>query len=61
MEDVAEISGVAASDDHVDIEFALRNANLDGYKDALPSLRRLRTMRMTEGMRSNLMFACLVI
>jgi hypothetical protein len=38
MEDVAEISGVAASDDHVDIEFALRNANLDGCKDALPTL-----------------------
>jgi hypothetical protein len=39
MEDVAEISGVAASDDHVDIEFVLRNANLDCCKDALPSLR----------------------
>jgi hypothetical protein len=39
MENVAEISGVAAFDDHVDIELALRNANLDGYKDALPSLR----------------------
>jgi hypothetical protein len=39
MEDVAEISGVAASNDHVDIELALRNTNLDGCKDALPSLR----------------------
>jgi hypothetical protein len=39
MEDVVEISGVAASDNHVDIELALRNANLDGCKDALPSLR----------------------
>jgi hypothetical protein len=39
MEDVAEISGVAASNDHVDIELALRKANLDGCKDALPSLR----------------------
>jgi hypothetical protein len=39
MEDVVEISGVAASDDHVDIELALRNANLDGCKDGLPSLR----------------------
>jgi hypothetical protein len=39
MEDVAEISSVAASDDHVDIEFVLRNANLDGCKDALPALR----------------------
>jgi hypothetical protein len=39
MEDVAEISDVAASNDHVDIELALRNANLDGCKDALPSLR----------------------
>jgi hypothetical protein len=38
MEDVAEISGVAVSDDHVNIELALRNANLDGCKDALPSL-----------------------
>jgi hypothetical protein len=37
MEGVAEISGVAASDDHVDIEFALRNANLDGCKEALPT------------------------
>jgi hypothetical protein len=39
MGDVAEISSVAASDDHVDIELALRNANLDSCKDALPSLR----------------------
>jgi hypothetical protein len=38
IENVAEISGVAAFDDHVDIELALRNANLDGCKDALPSL-----------------------
>jgi hypothetical protein len=38
IENMAEISGVAASDDHVDIELALRNANLDGCKDALPSL-----------------------
>jgi hypothetical protein len=37
MEDVAEISGVTASDNHVDIEFALRNANLDGCKEALPA------------------------
>jgi hypothetical protein len=37
MENVAEISGVAASDDHV--ELALRNANLDNCKDAFPSLR----------------------
>ena len=33
-----EISSVAAFDDHVDIELALRNANLDSCKDALPSL-----------------------
>jgi hypothetical protein len=39
MEDVAEISGAAASDDHIDIELVLRNTNLDGCKDALPSLR----------------------
>jgi hypothetical protein len=39
MENMAEISVVAAFDDHVDIELALRNANLDGCKDALPSLR----------------------
>jgi hypothetical protein len=39
MENVAEISGVAASGDHVDIELALRKANLEGCKDALPSLR----------------------
>jgi hypothetical protein len=38
MEDVAEISDVTASDDHVDIELALRNANLDGCKDVLPTL-----------------------
>jgi hypothetical protein len=38
MENVAEISGIAASDDHVDIELVLRNANLDGCKDVLPSL-----------------------
>jgi hypothetical protein len=36
---VAEISGVVASNDHVNIELALRNANLDSCKDALPSLR----------------------
>jgi hypothetical protein len=39
MEDVADISSTAASNDHVDIELALRNTNLDGCKDALPSLR----------------------
>jgi hypothetical protein len=39
MENVAEISGVATCDDHVDIKLALRNANLDGCKDTLPSLR----------------------
>jgi hypothetical protein len=39
MEDVAEISSVAASDDLINIELALRNANLDSCKDALPSLR----------------------
>jgi hypothetical protein len=39
MEDVAKISDVVASDDHVDIEFALRNANLDSCKEALPALR----------------------
>jgi hypothetical protein len=39
MEDVAEISGADASDDHVDIELALQNTNLDGCKDALSSLR----------------------
>jgi hypothetical protein len=38
MEDVAKISGVAAFGDHVDIEFVLRNANLDNCRDALPSL-----------------------
>ena len=38
MEDVAEISGIAASNNHVDIELALWNANLDNCKDALPSL-----------------------
>ena len=35
-ENVAEISNVSAFDDHVDIELALRNTNLDGCKDALP-------------------------
>jgi hypothetical protein len=35
---VVVISGVAASNDHVDIEFALRNANLDSCKEALPAL-----------------------
>jgi hypothetical protein len=39
MEGVVEIFGVATSDDHVDIEFALRNANLDGCKEALPASR----------------------
>jgi hypothetical protein len=39
MEDVVEISDVTASDDHIDIELALQNVNLDGCKDALPSLR----------------------
>ena len=38
MEDVAKISGVVASNDHIDIELVLWNANLDSYKDALPSL-----------------------
>jgi hypothetical protein len=37
MEDVVEISSVAASDDHVDGEFALRNANFDSCKEALPA------------------------
>ena len=39
MEDVVEIFGITASDNHVDIELVLRNANLDSCKDALPSLR----------------------
>jgi hypothetical protein len=39
MEGMAEISGVTASNNHVDIEFALRNANLDGCKEALPAFR----------------------
>ena len=34
IEDVAEISSVAAFDDYVDIELALRNTNLDSCKDA---------------------------
>ena len=38
MEVVAEISGVVAFDDHVNIELGLWNANLDGCKDVLPSL-----------------------
>jgi hypothetical protein len=37
MEGLAEISSVVAFDDHVDIEFALWNANLDGCKEALPA------------------------
>jgi hypothetical protein len=39
IEDVVEISDVPASDDHVDIELAFRNTNLDSCKDALPSMR----------------------
>jgi hypothetical protein len=39
IEGIAEISSVAASDDHVDIEFALRNANLDGCKEARHAFR----------------------
>jgi hypothetical protein len=39
IEDVVEISDVAAFDNHVNIELALRNANLEGCKDVLPSLR----------------------
>jgi hypothetical protein len=37
MEGVVEISGVATFDNHVDIEFALWNANLDSCKEALPA------------------------
>jgi hypothetical protein len=39
MKGVAKISGVTTSDDHVNTEFALWNANLDGCKEALPTFR----------------------
>ena len=39
IEGVAKISGVAASDNHVNIEFALQNTNLNSCKEALPAFR----------------------
>ena len=49
MEDVAEISSVAASNDHVNIQLALRNTNLNGCKDTLPSLHLFEDDEDDEG------------
>ena len=49
MEDVAKISNVATFDNPINIKIALWKANLNGCKDALPSLRSSENDEDDEG------------